>query len=82
MKLTLIATALFFTFASGSTLADTWVNGYYKQNGTYVQGHYRSDANSTRYDNWSTRGNVNPYTGEVGTQDPNVCYSNGYRYSC
>ena len=29
-------------------LADTYVNGYYKSNGTYVQGHYRSSPNSTR----------------------------------
>ena len=42
-------------------LADTYVNGYYKSNGTYVQGHYRSSPNSTRSDNWSERGNTNPY---------------------
>jgi hypothetical protein len=45
------------------------VNGYYRKNGTYVEPHYRSSPNSPVYDNWSTRGNVNPYTGEVGTRD-------------
>ena len=49
-------------------LADTYVNGYYKSNGTYVQPHYRSSPNSTTSDNWSTIGNTNPHTGETGTR--------------
>ena len=44
--------------------ADTYVKGYYRKNGTYVQPHYRSDRNWTKADNWSTKGNVNPRTGE------------------
>jgi hypothetical protein len=55
----------------------TYVKGYYKSNGTYVQGHYRSNPNSTRLDNYSTRGNINPYTGARGTQD----YMKPYRYN-
>lgn len=58
-------------FISGISYgADTYVNGYYKQNGTYVQGHYRSAPNDTKLDNYSTRGNTNPYTGSQGTADP------------
>jgi len=49
-------------------LADTFVNGYYKSNGTYVAPHYRSSPNSTTTDNWSTQGNTNPYTGQRGTR--------------
>jgi hypothetical protein len=45
-----------------------YVNGYYRNDGTYVQGHYRTAPNSTRTDNYSYRGNVNPYTRKVGTQ--------------
>lgn len=48
----------------------TRVHGYYKKSGTYVQPHHRSDPNSTIRDNWSTRGNVNPYTGKPGTRNP------------
>ena len=51
-----------------SAKADTYVNGYYRKNGTYVAPHYRSDANGTKRDNWSTAGNVNPYTGQAGTR--------------
>lgn len=51
-----------------SLVADTYVNGYTKKDGTYVQGHYRSSPNSTKNDNYSTYGNTNPYTGEAGTK--------------
>jgi len=42
------------------------VDGYYKKNGTYVAPHYRTSPNDTTQDNYSTRGNVNPYTGQGG----------------
>ena len=38
------------------------------KNGTYVEGHYQSIPNSSKSDNWSTTGNVNPYTGKTGTK--------------
>ena len=48
--------------------ADVRVRGYYRNNGTYVQPHYRSNPDGIRSNNWSTRGNVNPYTGKRGTR--------------
>jgi len=42
------------------------VHGYTRKNGTHVQSQYRSDPNATRRDNWTTRGNINPYTGALG----------------
>lgn len=53
---------------SFSLYADVHVNGYQKQNGSYVQPHMRSSPNSTSLDNWSTQGNTNPYTGAAGTK--------------
>lgn len=50
--------------------AQVRVKGYTKANGTYVAPHYRSAPNNTRSDNYSTRGNVNPYTGQAGTANP------------
>ena len=47
---------------------DIYVNGYYRKDGTYVQGHYRTRSNGSKEDNYSYRGNVNPYTGKVGSQ--------------
>lgn len=65
--------------SSGGTVH---VNGYYRSNGTYVAPHYRSAPDGNFYNNWSTKGNINPYTGEEGTKtiDPNshtVTYGSG-----
>jgi len=49
--------------------AGEYVEGYTRDNGTYVQGHYRSQANGVEYDNYSADGNINPYTGEEGHRD-------------
>lgn len=64
----LIAAASAFTFAPAN--ADTFVNGYYRSNGTYVAPHYRSDPDGIYNNNWSVQGNVNPYTGQYGTRAP------------
>lgn len=47
-----------------------YVRGYTTKNGTYVAPHYQTNPDSSRLNNWSTQGNVNPYTGKVGTIDP------------
>lgn len=58
-------------FSSAPSLAqDTYVRGYTRSDGTYVQPHYRTAPNNSLYDNYSTQGNVNPYTGQRGTVDP------------
>lgn len=49
-------------------LADQSVKGYTRSNGTYVAPHYRSAPNNVQYDNYSTKGNTNPYTGQRGSQ--------------
>lgn len=71
-----------YTYGSGSygvNTKSTYVKGYTKSNGTYVQGHYRSSQNSTNHDNYSTSGNYNPYTGTTGSRAKD--YSTGaYNY--
>lgn len=47
-----------------------YVNGYYRRDGTYVNGYNRTKRNSTKSDNYSTKGNTNPYTGKRGTRKP------------
>lgn len=46
--------------------ADEYVNGYYNHNGHYVEGYHRSDPNNTPDDNYSHKGNINPWTGQPG----------------
>lgn len=48
--------------------SDVYVRGYHRSNGTYVKSHYRSRPNDTMLDNYSTKGNVNPYTFHNGTR--------------
>ncbi len=67
---------VFLLFVSaGSVEAKTVsVKGYYKPStGSYVMPSYRTSPNRTKLDNYSTRGNYNPYTGKTGTK-------NLYRY--
>ena len=71
------AASAFLTFVSVAS-ADQYVNGYYRKDGTYVQPYHRSDADGNPFNNYSTRGNVNPYTGQPGTKNP---YSNPYSSS-
>lgn len=65
----LLCVLVLAAFASPAS-ADTYVKGHTKSDGTYVPGHWRSSPNSTTLDNFSTKGNVNPYTGRQGTDDP------------
>ena len=60
---------------SAPVLADEFVNGYVRRDGTYVQPHMRSSPDGNPFNNYSTRGNVNPYTGVPGTHNP---YGSGY----
>ena len=57
----------------------TTVSGYTRSNGTYVQSHVRTMPNNTNWDNFSTRGNSNPFTGSTGYRARD--YSSGaYNY--
>ena len=57
----------------------TMVSGYTRSNGTYVQSHVRTMPNSTNWDNFSTKGNSNPFTGSTGYRARD--YSSGaYNY--
>ncbi|MDP3750043.1 MAG: hypothetical protein Q8Q88_23705 [Phenylobacterium sp.] len=46
------------------------VKGYVKSNGTYVAPTRATNPNNTNVDNYSTKPNVNPYSGKVGTKTP------------
>jgi len=59
-------------FASSLVLATSshYVKGYTKKDGTYVKGHRATNPNRTQRDNWSSKPNINPYTGKQGTKEP------------
>jgi Mn2+/Fe2+ NRAMP family transporter len=64
-----------------TVMGDVHVRGYYREDGTYVRPHYRSDPDGDFSNNWSTYPNVNPYTGKVGTRImPTNSYGGSYYY--
>jgi hypothetical protein len=70
MKKVFILTIMSSFFLSSSAFADVDVDGYARKDGTYVAPHHRSDPNHTKDDNWSSKGNENPYTGKKGYKNP------------
>jgi hypothetical protein len=55
---------------TGSNPSSHYVQPHTTSSGSYVSGHYQTNSNNTQMDNYGTRGNVNPYTGAVGTRTP------------
>ena len=49
---------------------DQNVQGHVRRDGTFVQPHHRTAPDRDPYNNYSTQGNVNPWTGERGHVDP------------
>lgn len=47
-----------------------YVKPHVRSDGTFVQGHYRTNRNNTNRDNYSTQGNTNPWTGKAGWIPP------------
>ncbi len=62
-----VFTIILLCAVSGSLAKNTYVKGYFHKDGTYVSPHYRSAPDSKFCNNWSTSGNINPYTGKEGT---------------
>ncbi|TSA44824.1 hypothetical protein D4R51_03035 [bacterium] len=74
MKKLLLVLALLvgiLSFSASAEARTTRVRGYYKPpTGSYVAPHYKTTPNKTKLDNFSTKGNYNPYTGKKGTVNP------------
>ena len=80
-KILLILILLFFYFGlvfSQTNPNHLKVSGYTRKDGTYVQPYFRTEPNSSKQDNFSTKGNINPYTGKPGWIDPQSKYSTFY----
>lgn len=74
MKKLLLIPVLFIGVLSFSISVEartTSVRGYYKPStGRYVDPHYKTTPNRSKFDNYSTKGNYNPYSGKKGTVNP------------
>ncbi len=52
-------------------LRDILVKGYNKHTGKYVLPYHRTSPDKTETNNYSSSGNINPFTGKIGTKNPN-----------
>lgn len=57
------------TLVASSSFAQSfvWQDGYFRSNGTFVTGHFKTVSNGTNWDNFSTLGNINLFTGSYGS---------------
>src|ERR1700749_1844782 len=73
--------ALFLVFAllavPLSAAHAVYVHGYYRSNGTYVQGYERTAPDGIPYNNYDYPGNYNPNTGTI-TGGSQTTYLNNY----
>lgn len=72
-----ILTLILFGTFGAAAIADQHVNTYTRKDGTVVHSYERTDRNNTTSDNYTTRGNTNPYTGQKGYK-PDTKPSNDY----
>ena len=59
--------AIFLFLTAKSTYAYVRVRGYFRRStGSYVMPHFRTYPDSFRFNNWSFKGNINPFTFKRG----------------
>lgn len=91
-KLLALVLAFIIFALPASSFAAVWVNGYYRSDGTYVRGHYRSEPNGLKYDNYSWSSGDSLYNDSYYSSDrsrswytPSYTwdsdYLNGYNYN-
>ena len=67
----LLITVLMFAGLSLTAEGAVHVRGYFKpSSGRYVMPSYRTSPNKYKFDNYSTKGNYNPYSGKKGYMSP------------
>lgn len=60
-----------FSLMTASVAQAKYQRGYYKPSTrTYVKGHFKTQSDNSKFNNYSTKGNRNPYTGKKGYRNP------------
>jgi hypothetical protein len=70
----------YFDFGYRPSVGQHYVSPHLRSDGSYVPGHYKTNADDSFWNNWSSYGNTNPHTGSVGTTLPRASYSSGSTY--
>jgi hypothetical protein len=58
-------------------VGDHRVRAYTRSDGTPVESHRRTNRDDSFWNNWSSYGNANPYTGRIGNRRPPIYYGGG-----
>jgi len=66
-----IFTLIICLFSAPVLAKSVHVRGHVTKSGHYVAPYNKTSPNHTKRDNYSTKGNVNPYTGKAGTKNSN-----------
>ena len=69
---TLLVSLALLLVATSVVFADQYIQGYTRKDGTYVQPHMRSSPDGNPQNNYSYPGNINPYTGQRATGNPDT----------
>lgn len=72
MKILLVMIASALAATTAAAAGSHSKKGYIKKDGTYVAPSHATNPNKSKADNFSSKGNANPYTGKEGTKDPNA----------
>ncbi len=59
-----------FDYTYRPNVSTHYVPTYERRDGTVVRGHLRTEADDSFWNNFSSAGNKNPYTGTIGTKTP------------
>lgn len=70
MRSLIFSVVILLFSATGAEAGQTRVRGHTTRRGTYVGPHHRTNPDRSKSNNWSTKGNFNPYTGKEGTKSP------------
>ena len=70
--LTILVSLALLLVATSVVIADEYVRGYQRRDGTNVSPHWRSSPDENPRNNFSYPGNVNPYTGQRATGNPDT----------
>ena len=53
-------------------VGEHFVPGHFRADGVYVRDHFKTNPDDSGWNNWSSKGNLNPHTGAIGTKIPKL----------
>jgi hypothetical protein len=69
LSITILVAVILFPLTSSAAGSHSR-KGYVTKKGTYVAPSRATNPNKTQRDNYSSKGNINPYNGKMGRREP------------